>query len=205
MWCQQGGTIDRCWVVSNRVTSSQASGGGVDLYWGGHLRSSQIAGNANNVGPNYGNGGGGIGIGGTGTIENATVCGNWGWTGGGVSGPAVMYNSIVYYNTASNTASGGTNVNGATAFYSCSPDLVEGVNGNVSSDPKFVNPGVGYGPALSGADYRLKSSSPCVNTATNLAWMAGALDLAGRARIMAGRPDMGAFERPAAGTVFVTR
>jgi len=30
------------------------------------------------------------------------------------------------------------------------------------------------------------------------------IDLAGMARIMSGRPDMGAFEKPSAGTVFVT-
>ena len=205
VWCSWGGNVDRCWVVSNRVTAAQASGGGLYLNWGGYVRNCVIAANQNAVGPNWGYGGGGVGVGGAGTIENCTICGNWGWTGGGVSGPATIYNSIAYFNTASNTASGGTNINGAAAFYSCSPDLVAGVNGNISADPLFMNRGMGYGILLSNADYRLKAWSPCVNSATSLPWMATGIDLAGLARIMSGRPDMGAFEKPSAGTVFAIR
>jgi hypothetical protein len=51
-------------------------------------------------------------------------------------------------------------------------------------DPLFAAPG----------DYHLRSDSPCNNAGTNQAWMAGAVDLDGRDRILLGTVDIGAYE-----------
>ena len=66
-----------------------------------------------------------------------------------------------------------------------------GASGCISADPQFKAPG----------DFRLLSSSPCVNQGTNEVWMASTTDLDGKARKSGGRVDMGAYELQAgAGT-----
>ena len=72
-----------------------------------------------------------------------------------------------------------------------------GTNDCIVADPLFMS--------AEEFDFRLRRNSPCVNAGTNLSWMAGALDLGGRSRIIAGVPDIGAYESPAAGTVFIAR
>ena len=96
-----------------------------------------------------------------------------------------MSNCIVYFNTASQT-------NNIAAFdfsiikYSCSPDLTNGIDGNVTADPLFQN--------VSQNNYHLRPASPCLDSGTNAAWMAGASDLDGNLRIFHFTVDMGAFE-----------
>ena len=71
--------------------------------------------------------------------------------------------------------------------------------GSLTDDPLFVRPSQG--------DYRLKSGSRCIDAGLNLAWMAGATDLDGNARIYARRHivDIGCYEfsRPMGMTLFL--
>jgi len=72
------------------------------------------------------------------------------------------------------------------------------VQGNITSDPQFVNFALG--------DFRLAVGSPCINTGTNLTWMAGASDLDGNPRLdrRYRRADMGCYETvflPSGGTL----
>ena len=142
--------------------------------------------------------GGGVSVwNGTATIESSTIVSNSAFSvdigyappgGGGLyvygASNARTTNCIVYFNTSPTNA----NIAGpANAAYSCAPELTNGVNGNLSSDPMFRNPGSG--------DYHL-SRSPCMNSGTNMAWMTGALDLDGVPRIVNGNVDMGAYEVP---------
>jgi hypothetical protein len=65
------------------------------------------------------------------------------------------------------------------------------VQGNIIDDPQFLDPAdEGMGESV----YQLEASSPGVNAGSNQAWMAQALDLAGRTRLKFGRVDMGAYE-----------
>ncbi len=59
--------------------------------------------------------------------------------------------------------------------------------GNISVAPSFMNAG--------DSNYRLQEASPCVDTGTNLAVMAGMLDLDGNPRILGARVDMGVYEQ----------
>jgi len=58
--------------------------------------------------------------------------------------------------------------------------------GNINTTPQFVN-------AASG-NYRLQSTSPCINTGSAAAPSLPATDLDGLPRILGSAPDMGAYE-----------
>ena len=110
-------------------------------------------------------------------LVNCTVSGNG--NGGAYEGGG-MVNSVLYDNEGYNY----TQINGPIT-YTCTTPLASG-EGNVASDPQFVNLAVG--------NYRLQSISPCINAGTNQAWMVGATDLDGNPRLYAGgRVDMGAY------------
>jgi hypothetical protein len=138
------------------------------------------------------------------TLQNCTIVGNLAATDGGgvysdVAG-VVGVNCIAISNKASQV--GSTNDMGGLAMnfsYSCSPDLIAGVNSNITADPMFVNSGSGYGTNWIAGDYRLKLGSPCIDTGTNLPWMASAVDLLGNPRIQGVNPNMGAYETPVKG------
>ena len=128
-----------------------------------------------------------------GNSYNCTIVGNTATNGGG-SYYGTLYNCIVYFNAAPSSS----NYSSGSFYYSDSAPVPSGT-GNTAADPKFVDRSAG--------NYRLLSNSPCVNTGTNLSWMAGALDLDGRRRISRSyqRVDMGAYEYAysAAGEMFV--
>ena len=71
--------------------------------------------------------------------------------------------------------------------------------GSLTDDPRFARPSQG--------DYRLKSGSRCIDAGLNQAWMAGATDLDGNARIHGRRSivDIGCYEfnRSVGTTLFV--
>jgi hypothetical protein len=119
-------------------------------------------------------------------MVNCTVASNnavGGAPAGGLyrTGGAVT-NCIVYGNTVGGVAN---NYGGAAsaAWYSSAPELSVGVQGNVNSDPKFVNVAAG--------DCHLDLGSPCVNSGTNLPGIT--VDIDGTNRDA--NCDMGAFER----------
>jgi hypothetical protein len=198
--------IINCQVVgntssANRNTTDPTDGGGINAQGSTLVRNCLVVGNVQSVEGSKGGLGGGV-FGGR--IESCTIEGNsashaTGTSGGGVYG-SVVTNSIVWNNT---TGSGtGTNYGGACTFgYSCSAPLPAG-DGNVMSDPLFVDGAAG--------NYQLAKTptkSPCIDTGIYMDWMATALDLAGNQRVHHKRPDMGAYEREyvPAGAVVVVR
>jgi hypothetical protein len=188
--------MDRCIITSN---DCGRAGGGVDLRTTGVMRNCLIVGNQSS------SSGGGLQVasntGSKQRVENCTIVGNAvtsaGQIGGGIyctSPGSQLTNNIVYFNQASGVDNdlGGTYTN---LFFSCSPTLLEGVNGNTSADPLFVKPGSGYGLSHMTGDYHLRQGSPGVDTGAYLAWMDGAVDIAGDLRIRDGAVNMGAYER----------
>ncbi len=130
-----------------------------------------------------------------GEIHNCTFASNAAPIGGGVHQWAV----IPYSFTACNTiiySNANTDCNLDQAFMTncCAPGLAG--NNNITNYPGFVDP--------AGGDYRLADGSPCINTGLNEAWMAGGLDLDGRARLdrFSGRVDIGCYEHVLRGTMF---
>ncbi len=115
------------------------------------------------------------------TLVNCTVVTNSSSSGGGGTYNGTLYNSIVYFNAS---AGSGPNYNGSTMTACCTtPD--PGGTGNTTYDPAFNN--------AAAADFHLKSSSPCINRASNV-YIHAVADLDGRPRILNGVVDMGAYE-----------
>jgi len=183
-----GGTLNNCTLSGNSAQSGGGSGSGVLV-------------NCTLTGNRAQSGGGGSS---SGDLRNCVLSGNSADEGGG-SRNSVMVNCTVVDNTASDTGGGvdlgtltncivygniatnlGDDIDGATAVYSCSPDLTHSVGGNITNDPQFVD--------ATNGNYRLSVGSPCFEAGTNQAWMAGAKDLDGRDRVMGAFVDMGAFE-----------
>lgn len=67
----------------------------------------------------------------------------------------------------------------------------------IGVDPRFRRPAKG--------DYRLRGSSPCIDTGLNADWMKSAVDLKGDPRIRCGIVDMGCYECPASGLMLMVR
>ena len=120
-------------------------------------------------------------------------------------------NTIIACNTM-NRASEGENdwIRGSatvTASHSCAyPKPAPGsgasnpftaAKGCITVDPMFSNAANG--------DFTLAEHSPCINEGELLAWMSGAIDLAGTLRVSGSNPDIGCYERfiPAAFTLFI--
>ena len=157
------GTANNCTISGN----STRWGGG--MYYG-------VANNCT-ISDNSATNGGGMY---NGMANNCTINGNSATYGGGMAGGTAK-NTIVYGNTAPN----GKNFYHSSAYYTCSPDLTHGVNGNITNVPLFVDAANG--------DYRLAAGSPCIDAGSN-GYVVGALDLAGLPRIAGGVVDMGAYE-----------
>ena len=107
-----------------------------------------------------------------------------------------IINTIIADNTMNGVSEGandwlrsGANI---TASHSCaypapSPyNQFTAENGCVTASPKFADAGK--------SDFKLRSSSPCKDTALLEPWMANALDLAGNARVIGDGPNMGCYE-----------
>ncbi|MGD0538903.1 MAG: LamG-like jellyroll fold domain-containing protein, partial [Verrucomicrobiota bacterium] len=172
-----GGLVSRCMVEDNQAEQ----GGGVALGQLGGLRNCLVVSNSVS-----GLGGGVYAEGGT--VESTTLSGNSALSGAGLyaDGPAQVVNSILYGNTAGAWADcAPSNATALVSYSLVGTGLVPGP-GNLTGDPRFVNP--------AGGDYRLAPGSPCVDTGTNLAWMTGATDLEGELRVLGLAVDMGAYE-----------
>jgi hypothetical protein len=115
------------------------------------------------------------------TLVNCTVAGNTDENGKGRGGvyQVSIANTIVWGNNGLADAK-------VSAVSSCCPILIDGVDGNMTSDPRLD------------AEWRLKRNSPCRDAATLYAWMTDPLDNrsldAGGASRVCNLPDMGAFE-----------
>jgi hypothetical protein len=182
-------TVENCIISSN---TSSANGGGI-VVSKALLINSLVVGN-NTTGASQKGGGIRIDGGSSGgvtalvynctVVNNATVTGN---TGGGVSNRSAstgeLRNTIVWDNTANSITNDCENNNGA--FY-CLYSGAPASDGNISSDPQFVNAGNG--------DYRLSSTSPAIDVGDNTVVVNYLNDLVGSTRIFNSIVDMGAYE-----------
>ena len=201
------GFVDRCVISYNETRcngyASQDGGAGVWMN-GGAVRNCLIVGNRTQVSSAQQKGAGVRMQGGS--MENCTIARNRSATteGGVYIAAGGVTNCIIADNIS---VSAPTNVGPMSqAAFSCSPDLVSGP-GNITADPRFVISGSGWGTNAVLGSYQLAEGSPCVNAGTNFPWMIeDALDLAGYARVIRGRVDMGAYEQHTGrGTVFLAR
>ena len=121
--------------------------------------------------------------------ENCTIVSNTAWSlGGGIhcfDGGAnhLIRNTIIVGNSAAASPNWYFNGAGAMEYVCTTPSSGTAC---LTDDPVFVGSG----------NYRLQDGSPCRDSGTNQAWMAGEVDLDGRARIRGGIVDRGAYEVP---------
>lgn len=203
--------LERCELRDNHSVSWA---GGIQTYVSSlTLRNCLLVGNEGS------NSGGISQTSGTSVIENCTIVGNMAASAAGsggirlTGGHCAITNSILYYNQDyppggyDNLRVQGTGPT-MSMGYSCMtrPSPPAG-NGNISVAPGFVDPGSGYGASHVAGDYRLDRDSPCLNTGTNLSWMAGTADLDDAPRLdrMTGLADMGVYEHAFDGTLLLLR
>lgn len=174
-------SVSRCHISYNQG----GQGGGVMLGTETMISDSLIYGNEA-----VSDSGGGIRRGGPGggPVINCTVVSNTSAiAAGGVHSPGV-FNSIVRDNSAPIYPD---IMSETVVAYSCSPNLITGLNGNISADPQFINPAAN--------DYRLLATSACIDAGTN-AFVLPDMDLDRHPRIIDGdldgdaSVDMGAYE-----------
>jgi len=188
-----GGTIKRCAIIDN-VANGQ--GGGVykgvvensivsrnSGNWGGGVYYGTVRNCTVSMNSAYGRGGGGAGC----TVENSTISRNSAALSGGGVNSGIVRNSIVVYNIAHPAP----NIDAAAAEHCCSPELLAGVDGNISDDPMLVSMS------------HVATNSPC-RSAGNVAYAAGT-DIDGEPWLDS--PSMGCDEYhgpgTATGTLFV--
>ena len=188
-----GGILNNCLLSGNSAPNSFGGGAGVstlynctltgnwatDGYGGGAywstLYNCTLAGNCATNG--YG---GGVN---SSTLYNCTLTGNWAPNGyGGGAYGSTLYNSIVYYNAA---ALGANYDSYSDLNYCCTTPLPPFLGGNITNAPLFLD--------YADGNLRLRPNSPCINAGNN-AYVTTATDLDGRARIVGGTVDMGAYE-----------
>ena len=173
----EGGGAYSCSAINCLVTGNYARVDGGGAAYGG-LVNCLVANNSSLQG------GGASGA----DLVNCTIVGNSaptdGGVGGGVGGGVLggsAENSIIVSNSAS---FGGGDYDDSTFSYCCSSSDPGG-DGNITSDPLFVD--------YAGGDYRLQFTSPCIDAGSN-GFVTTSTDLDGHPRIVNGVVDMGAYE-----------
>ncbi|MCX6992091.1 MAG: hypothetical protein NT011_02995 [Kiritimatiellaeota bacterium] len=224
--------ISNCWIVSNRG-SGGASGAGIILNNGAECHNSFIMGNASDttvwnegggvrifgggllrnclIANNIARYGGGVAVyDALSRIQNCTIVSNYvsvSWGGlyvGRTNVATKVENTIIWGNSSADTYSNWfitANVGAVSTFSNCctSPKFYNAYGNltdvnTITNDPRLI----------STTDFRLQSSSPCINAGANRAWMENALDVYGNRRIDNFRKtvDIGAYEYLSPGTVF---
>jgi len=177
---QGGGTcfteLYNCVVRKNRTANHTASNWRGGGIYRGSAYSSLIEGNH----ATYGGGARDA------DLYNCTIVNNTGGSlGSGIRG-GTLYNCISWNNVDLETE----------AYYSRGDGDTYITNNCTQADPLFIDAANG--------DWRLRGSSPCIDTGTNQAWMATATDLDGRPRLY-NAPDMGCYEYYPQGTVLIVQ
>src|SRR6185436_2774847 len=106
---------------------------------------------------------------------------------GGALIASLLYNCILYYNSAPNAP----NYSSDNLSYCCTAPFYANGPGNITNAPLFVDQAAG--------NFRLQSSSPCINSGYNPYAPTGP-DPDGNPRIAAGNVDIGAYEFQPSGT-----
>jgi len=194
--CGVRSEFDSC-IVSNciiRECTTTSGGGGM---WRGQAINCQFIGNVADIGGgliqgtaknclfryNHANidGGGLLDS----TAYNCTIVENsCGIDGAGIK-RTTAFNSIIYDNIE---LSGNTPANtmASTNLYCCAPDLIPGIDGNITNAPMFISQATG--------NFHLLETSPCVEAGLNAYASSLTADLDGKHRIQGVRVDMGAYE-----------
>ncbi len=190
-----GGALIESTVITNnylgRGTGSNSAGGGVHLT-SSTLRNSLIAGNEHQiedtslarttVGGVYAH---------LSTIENCTITDNFSrlttGAGGLFNSGSTVINTIIYNNRDYRGINNYRNTGTAWSYQNCLATPLVAGTGNLDLAPGFRAPAIG--------DYRLRPG-PAVDAGSYAAWMDGAFDLAGTARIAGEAVDIGAYEYP---------
>jgi hypothetical protein len=187
------GTLNNCKLTGN--LAYQSGGGAYD----GTLNNCALTGNSAHFGAGVcegtlnncvlaGNSAGYYAGGATfGTLNNCTLVGNSASVHGGGIYSCRLTNCIAYYNMA---LSGGNYGDYSVLHYCCTTPLPIGTV-NFTNPPRFVD-------TNEWSNLRLQAGSPCINAGTN-AYAPGPTDLDGRARIVGGGVDLGAYEFQGAG------
>ena len=151
------GTIQYNIISKNEVTCDEGGAGGGGLcYCDGTIQNNIIS---NNSALGFGfTGGGGLGSC-NGTIRNNTIFGNSaGDYGGGLSGcNGTITNCIIRQNTADE---GAQLYASSTPSYCCIQDWPGGGTGNISDNPRLVDP--------ESDDFHLQPDSPCIDIGTSI-------------------------------------
>lgn len=172
-----GGILENCLVMRNKTTSAaQGDGGGVYLQAGRMVNCTVVSN----------------------TIPAGKVAGGVFNYNGGIYGTygGPVTNCIIWCNLAG-TATNDLNITNRFK-YCASRDLVNGVNGNITANPKFKD--------VVNLDFHLQADSPCINAGTNQTWMPSDVDLDMNRRLMMLRVDMGCYEfAPQRGAIFQLR
>jgi len=192
VWCAAASV-----VVSNCVLTGNSAGGDGGGAYGGTLNYCTLTGNSAVY---EGYGGGAYGS----ALNNCTLTGNSAYNGGGAFectlinctltgndvgdrdgcgyGGGAAYcnlnNCITYYNDCDNYAYSLLN-------YCCTDSMPLDGLGNITGEPAFIDPECG--------NFRLASSSPCINAGNNT-YAPGGFDLDGNPRNVGGTVDIGAYE-----------
>jgi hypothetical protein len=176
-----GGGLYGCYAIiqNNTISANSARADGGGLHWcRGTIQNNVITGNS------AGEEGGGMHSCGR-TIQNNTITGNSALVGGGLyaCGGAIR-DCIIWGNTASsNPQLYGSN----TPVFSCIEGWSGAGEGNIASEPRFVNP--------EAHDYHLQEDSPCIDAGANHYWFTWPQrDLDGNCRLMGLAVDMGCYE-----------
>lgn len=174
-----GGVIQNCVIVQNHADC----GGGLALC-GASISNSVIAENSASVGA-------GAMWCVNGAISNCTIVGNSAESAPGGLGACEgsVANCIIWGNS-------NPQVSWTEPSYSCVQDWAGGGEGNIVTDPLFVDAdGPDDDPATwQDNDYHLLPNSPCINGGDPGGDYSGQLDMDGEPRVLYGRVDMGADE-----------
>jgi hypothetical protein len=200
-----GVVIDRC-VVTNNTSGGSGAFGGVGIRVSQSqtprpvIRNTLVARNCGKTtGTATANYGAGIYLLFPGIVENCTVVSNafnqgdyavglWASAAG-----SSIANTVVWGNYAGETQRDVGGVSGTVFSHCLAPEFATDAAASwtldacLSGDPLFKD--------FDGCDWASGSGSPLRNNGALLPWMDGALDLAGRARLV-GKPDIGCYECP---------
>ena len=195
--------------------SANSNGGGIY----NNNSSSPILTNVTISGNSANNGGGIYNTASSPILTNITISGNLAInSGGGIynldSSPKIR-NSIIYGNTATTGSNAHNTSTSSNPSYSSS--LIEGSGGsgswissfgiddwyNIDANPNFVAPVAATSAPTTTGDYRLQPTSPCINNGDTWFFDVGetpdlsaiTTDLDGNPRFVAGKIDMGAYQR----------
>lgn len=168
------GTAYNCRIVNN-TTSHGPFGRGGGLY-GVTAINCLIKGNRAGSDAGSRSGGGAYG----GTCNSCTIIDNSADYAGGIY-KGTVNNSIIYYNNAQAKK----DTYETTAFHSCSSELTQGVDGNITNAPDFID--------MDLEDYHLRDESPCIDAGDKTLNTASE-DLDHRDRMAGKNIDMGAYE-----------